>query len=50
MVQTDSHSGDPDSARSMYGFADIAVLFRTGRQVEEVGRARTERDQQLSLF
>ena len=34
MVQTDSHSGNPDSARAMYGFADIAVLFRTGRQVE----------------
>ena len=34
MVQTDSHSGRPDSARTLYGFADIAVLYRTGRQAE----------------
>ncbi|MFC1526056.1 UvrD-helicase domain-containing protein [Candidatus Latescibacterota bacterium] len=32
MVQTDSHSGSPDQA--VYGFGDVAVLFRTGRQAE----------------
>jgi len=34
MVQTDSHSGNPDNARTLYGFADVAVLYRTGRQAE----------------
>ena len=34
MVQTDSHSGNPDNARTLYGFADVAVFFRTGRQAE----------------
>ncbi|MFH1568937.1 MAG: ATP-dependent helicase, partial [Gemmatimonadota bacterium] len=34
MMQTDAHSGRPDNARTQYGFADVAVLFRTGRQAE----------------